>query len=430
VAAATEPHPSAGAPEPVSEAERAAALAEPAIVVVEVRWEGFARDRVTGGLLDEEPVSGTTWCTGAGVGGEGYLVTTASCLDQASVTSRAFRQVVDRQVAERVIPATAAEQVLAELVAGATIGNDPVSGDPPQQTVTVRRAVTDDEAMPATVVSIADPIDGDAALLKIARGSQPILPLAGSVEVGDEVVTVECPPVAENSGGVTPGPTGGSAEPGPVRPRYRTGIVTATEPRMVVEPTAAGEPAALPAAVVLTNDAALVGLVHLRTSERDTLVEASVIGDLLVRAEVDTEPGQVDRDFRAGLDAYYGGQYTESIERFDAVLAIIPSHVQAHTYRDEAQTRREQQGGGPAPADDWTDRVRRFINGRSGSLVGIGVLAAIAVFLIHRRRPHPDPASPAPTEPPVERSGADLAGPRTHPDGGSAGTDAGEGRET
>ena len=62
-----------------------------------------------------------------------------------------------------------------------------------------------------------------------------------------------------------------------------------------------------------------------------------MVRDLLAGAEVDTELGQVDRDFRAGVDAYYAGQYTESIEHFDAVLAIIPSHIQAHGYRDDAQ---------------------------------------------------------------------------------------------
>ena len=49
---------------------------------------------------------------------------------------------------------------------------------------------------------------------------------------------------------------------------------------------------------------------------------------------METALGQVDQDFRAGLDALYEGRYTDSIERFDAVLAVIPSHIQAHAYRD------------------------------------------------------------------------------------------------
>jgi hypothetical protein len=169
---------------------------------------------------------------------------------------------------------------------------------------------------------------------------------------------------------------------------------------------------------VLTHDAALVGLVDLSTPEEDILVDASVIRELLERAEVDTELGAVDRDFRAGLNAYYAGQYTDSIERFDAVLAIIPSHVQAHTYRDQAQALRAEQGGGPAPADDWTDRARRWIYGRSGSLVGIGVLAAILVFLFHRRRPHPEApngGSEERAQAPVEPAGTDLVDPSPTP---------------
>src|SRR5690606_34561854 len=139
------------APEAVSEAERAAMLAEPAIVVIEVRWEGYVHDRLTRDRIDPEPVSASTRCTGVGVGQKGYLLTTASCLHQSAVAVEAFQQIVDRRIADGRVDQSQAQDVLAELLLGATIGTDP-DGDPAERSVSVWRAVTDDVPLPATVV--------------------------------------------------------------------------------------------------------------------------------------------------------------------------------------------------------------------------------------------------------------------------------------
>jgi len=375
-------------PEPLSPEQRASVLAEPAIVSIEVRWQGYVRDRTTGEILDPEPVSASTRCTGAGVGSEGYLLTTASCLRPTAVALDAFGQLVQRRVADGRTPADQAEDLLAQLLRDAVIGW-PLEEDPVERTVLVRRAVTTDDPMPATVVAMADPDAGDAALLKIARSRQPVLPFAEGVQVGDRLVIVACPSTdasGESGGAVTPTPAPGGD--GAVKPQFRGGVVRETEPHVVVDPVVPGEgPATLPGGVVLTEDAAFVGLVDASLGGRDVLVDAPVVRELLADAEVDTELGQVDRDFRAGVDAYYAGQYTESIERFDAVLAIIPSHLQAHEYRDDAQTRRGAQGGDePAPPSLWV-RFERFGNTYSGAIVGLVVLVAIMVFLVHRRRP-------------------------------------------
>lgn len=401
------------APDPVAPAERTAAIAEPAIVVVEVTWEGYVRDRDSRALLDPEPVSATAHCTGAGVGAGGYLLTTATCLRMSAVALQAFGEVVNRRVADGRTPEDQASDLLANLLLNATIGGADISDDetsgPRERSVVVRRAVTDDEPLPASVVAIADPDDGDAALLKIARSNQPILPLAEGASVGEELVIVECPAVqdeADPGTGVTP--TGGEADDTPVEPAFRTAVVTDKDPHVLVEPV---EPQTVTGTggVVLNHDAQIVGLRAISLPHHDVLVDTSVIRGLLAEAEAENELGQVDRDYRAGLDAYYAGEYTESIERFDSVLAIIPSHVQAHEYRDEAQAMREEQGGDEPPAPGFDDRLDRFINGRQGSLVGLGVLLAILVFLVRRHRPPQAAAAgatppEAPVSPPTARA--------------------------
>jgi hypothetical protein len=172
--------------------------------------------------------------------------------------------------------------------------------------------------------------------------------------------------------------------------------------------------------VVLTHEAAIAGLVDTNLATGDLLVDLSVIRELLAEAEVDTEPGEVDQDYRAGLDAYYEGRYGDAIARFDSVLAVIPSHLQAHQYRDAAQSLRDDQEQPPPPADEVVDQVESWLGGRSWSLVGILVLIASVVFLIRRRRP--DPAAtqaPATTQAPAPdpttlrttTAGAQIAAP-------------------
>jgi hypothetical protein len=369
-------------PPQVPPAELAAERATPAIVEVDVRWQGLVYDRTTRQQLDPQQVSATLRCIGAGVGGAGYLLTTATCLDQASVAKAAFQQIVDRRVANGSVTADHAGQVLADLLGTAMIGADP--DNPTERTVTVRRAVTDDDPMPATVVSVAKSTAGDAALLKINRSNQPMLALAddGAAVVGDEAVTLQLPAAPANT---APGATTDTQ----VRPTSRSGSISSLAPQVVVTSTDPQDPSTvLPGGVVVSDDATIVGIVDGTQPGGGVLVPLPAIRTLLTGAAVDTNPGQVDRDYRAGLDAYYAGRYTDSIEKFDSVLAIIPSHVQAHDFRARAQSLRQAAGGGPAPADSFLDRVQSWVAGQSGVIVGVGVLLAIAFFFVRRRHPH------------------------------------------
>jgi hypothetical protein len=363
-------------PPQVTPAELAAERATPAIVEVDVRWQGLVYDRSTRQQLDSQQVSATVRCIGAGVGGAGYLLTTATCLDQATIAKVAFQQIVDRRVADGSVTPDHAAQLLDTLLATGMIGIDP--DNPTERSVTVRRAVTDDEPMPATVVSLAKSTAGDAALLKINRSNQPMLALAddGAAAVGDEAVMMQLP--------------AGAATGTPVQPTSLAGTISSVAPRVVVASTDPPDPSTvLPGAVVVTDDATIVGIVD-RTQPGDVLVPLPAVRTLLADAAVDTNPGEVDRDYRAGLDAYYAGRYTDSIEKFDSVLAIIPTHVQAHDFRTRAQSLRQAAGGGPAPADSLLDRVQSWVASQSGVIVGVGVLLAIAFFFVRRRHPHGD----------------------------------------
>ena len=362
----------------VTEAERASAIAEPAIVTIDVTWEGYVRHRVTGELLDEQSVRASTRCSGVGISSDGHLLTTGQCLSPSAVAVDVYQQVANRRVAKGLATADQIPLLLADMLTNATIVGQPVT-QPPRRTVLVRRAVTSDEPILATVVSIADPSDGDVALIKIEKFNQPMLEIAGTgdLTLGTNVVTVECPPEQSSV----------------VQPSSRVGSIAQLTPIVLAN---AAPSTALPGATVLTLDAAVAGLVGQHQGDHDLLAPLPSIDELLTDAKVDTALGRVDRDFRAGLDAYFEGRYTDSIERLDAVLAVIPSHIQAHEYRDKAQAQREAEGGGPRAENRMIGTVRSWLDSRSGTLVAIALLAAIAVFLV-RRKGQPREASGPPT---------------------------------
>jgi hypothetical protein len=208
----------AAASVPVTEAQRAVAIAEPAMVSIDVTWEGYVRHRANGTLYDDQSVRATTRCSGVGVSSDGYLLTTGRCLDPTTVAIDLYQEVANRRVAEGLATPDQVPLLLADMLTNATLVGQPVS-QPPTRIVQVRRAVTLDEPLPASVVSIADPVDGDAALIKIDKSTQPMLELAGADELkpGTEVVTVECP-----------------ADTAPaVRPSSRTGAIAKLTPTVL-----------------------------------------------------------------------------------------------------------------------------------------------------------------------------------------------------
>jgi len=314
--------PAAAAKPTVTPAERAAAIAAPAMVNIEVTWVGWVRNKTTGALVDDQSVTVTTHCGGFGVSTDGYLVTAGQCVDLASVSTMFFEKIAERRVEQGTATAEETPLVLADLLINGSVVGQPVD-TPPARTVTVRRGVTPDDALAATVVSIAQPVAGDIALLKVEKQNQPLVRLADPADVvaGLQVVTLE---YAE----------------GATRPTARTGSIARTTPALIAN---AGPSNGIPGAPALTVDGGEVaGVVSLHQSNlaTDLLAPVSAIAAELDKNKVHNDLAPVDQHYRAGLDAYYDGRYTDAVESFDAVLAIVPSHVQAHEFRDMAQSLR------------------------------------------------------------------------------------------
>ena len=175
-------------------------------------------------------------------------------------------------------------------------------------------------------------------------------------------------------------------------PTARTGSIAQTEPVLLAN---AGPSDALPGAPVLTMDGEVAGVLtrHQAAAATDLLGSTTAITAELQIGKVSNELGQLDRDYRDGLDAYYDGRYTDSIEKFDAVLAIVPSHRQAHDFREQAQTLREAAGGVGNANSSLLTTVRGWMSGALGPLAAAAVLAGLALVLVRRRGHKPEPAS-------------------------------------
>ena len=111
----------------MTDAERAAAIAEPAIVTIDVTWEGYVRHRVTGDLLDDQSVRASTRCSGVGVSSDGYLLTTGQCLSSTAVAVDVYQQVANRRVAKGLATADQIPLLLADMLTNATIVGQPVT---------------------------------------------------------------------------------------------------------------------------------------------------------------------------------------------------------------------------------------------------------------------------------------------------------------
>jgi serine protease Do len=377
---------------PATPAQRAAAIAAPAMVNVQVSWEGWVRNVVTGELVDEQSITATVHCGGIAVSSDGYLVTAGHCVDPTIVAMSFYQQAVARRVAKGLLTADQVQPAEDDLlINGSVIGRQ--AGSAATRTITVRREVTPDDELPATVVSIAQPATADVAILKIEKTNQPIVTLAGDPSVGGEVVTVEYTADAGTSD----------------RPTARAGSVARTEPALM---TYAGPADPSSGGSVLTLDGDLVGVVslHQPVTSTDLVAPSSAIAKELELNEVLNTLGPVDRDYRAGLDAFYGGRYTESIEKFDAVLAIIPSHRQAHDLRDEAQALRDAEGGGQPAENGMLDSVTGWLGGALGPIAAAALVAGLGLVLVRRRNQVKEPA-PAETAAETEAAETEALAP-------------------
>lgn len=357
---------------PASPEERAAAITRPAVVSVEVDWHGWVRDPGTGEVFGgPSGYTATTRCSGVVVAEDGYVVTAGHCVDAGPAGGGGA--LVDLALAElagygRVGDETKARAQLATVavVEGAS------AGTPVRRDVRVARIVGTSspelDVAPATVVDLLPPGEGDVALLRIPREQ------LAAVEVTTEDALPAGTPVLAVG---FPAAVGDATDPG-TEPTSKNGQISARRavsgtPHYEISAAAAPGMSGGP---VVDMAGRVIGLVSAaprgETQPFNLVTASSSIWKALRGHPVRAVPSANDRNFVAGLDRYYDGDYPEAVEYFDAVLAATPAHRQAAEYRRLAA---EHGDGGP-------DVVLLLIIG----CATLGVGTAVAGTVLWRRR--------------------------------------------
>jgi serine protease Do len=318
--------------------EKAAAIVRPAVLYIEVQWEGWVRDKVSGKLWDDESVAFAARCSGFAVSNDGYIVTAGHCVDPGvdGVGLSFFEEIAKRYVEAGVVKQSDAPALVQNMVDNAEVEGKS-AGDPAVRKVFAQRGVaksglTAGEAMAARVVSFRPVSDGDVALLKVEKSNQPMVKLADSsdVSVGTDVLAIGYPASADAISDAT------------FEPSNKDGKISnkRTENGLPFYETSAATTQGMSGGPVANLNGEIIGLIsHGPAGEKQAfnfLAASSLIAEGLGKSGVNNDLGKIDKDYRDGLDAYYAGRYTSAIEKFDAVLVAVPSHAQAQEFQQKA----------------------------------------------------------------------------------------------
>jgi hypothetical protein len=371
---------------PSSPEERAAAIARPAVVFVEVDWQGWVRDPRTGEVFGgAEGYRTTTSCSGVVVHEDGRVLTAGHCVDPGPFGGGGA--LIDLAIAEltELGRVRDPEKAAAQLAEHAVVEGEK-TGSGPLRDIRVTRVVGDGDSSdnpgtdvaPATVTELMEPEAGDVALLKVPRTGLPALTLADEDDrpAGTPILAIGFP-----------ASVGRATDPS-TEPTNKNGQISARrslDGKPYYEISAAASQG-MSGGPLVDMDGRVLGLVTAAPAgetQSFNLATASTSALELLRGNgITPGPGAIDRNFNAGLTHYFDGDYAEAVEFFDAVLAATPDHRQAQEYRARAE---EHGSGGP------------------GLLVilivvcgGIAVLSGAAATILLARRRRADRDLPTP----------------------------------
>lgn len=345
--------------------EPATAVAGRTTVYLEATYTGYVRYAEPGRAIRREPVVVRRSCSGAIVNPIGYAVTASGCVrpDEQELLADAVYALgrtlieAERLTADRLT-------AFVERIGRAAQFSGPRPGTKPSSTLygqlgVARPGLTSAPAIPATIERADPAADGNVALVKLARSGLPAIEIDASEGSGPraEVVVLgygSAEPDAEAAGyavraravGVTRR-TGISRLSGTddLGAGSRGGPVVDAEGRLLA---------------ILDNAPAVAG------GPVRQLVPATRVTGLLTQAGVTNELSGLDRAYRDGLDAYFAGQFSTAVRRFDALLRLAPSHGAAQTYRERAQHRLDVDGDATENSADW---LRYLLSAAAGALV-------------------------------------------------------------
>jgi serine protease Do len=398
---------------------RAAAVIKPAIVYIEAKFSGWVIDENGDALNNGNPFDIVALCTGFAVKSDGYIGTAGHCVDADFQRGAIIRFAAEGLAAHR-------GQTVDQLVEFGTanwVVEGKEKGSLPEREVLVSGAGqrgVDVKPLPARVLDFRPLGEGDVALLKVELANK-IVPAAelssvAEPQVGDPILSVGYPASTEKVTDFSLDPT------------VKSGTVSAketweTQPIFQVsapmtQGMSGGPTVDLQGRVIGLNSFSPVG------EEQAFNYIAPVQGfkELLARNGVEPGLSPADKAFRAGLNSYFGGKYSDAIQNFDKALELSPQYPGAFDLRTDAARLLAESGdtGGSSGVKPWMV-VAGFL--AIAAVIGGGVL----VFALSRRDKEPAlpgggawPGGTGPAAPPPQNVGGATPIGRAAPAGRGA----------
>lgn len=374
--------------------EKAAAVVRPAVVYIEQYWKAWVRVPRSSQLFFQGYVNGgqpfewATRCSGFVVNPSGYVVTAGHCVDPGEEGARgtALELAVDWLVRDgRVFRRDFGFWLDEAHLAWGVEGTE--KGSRPDLEVWVQRGVAagglrTGEAFPARVIDYQPWSQGDAALLKIEESDLPtvLVGSTGEIDTGLPVLSVGYPGSSDAVTDQTYEPTFKDGQVNSEKTR-EGGLLPVYEISAAVSGGMSGGPTVnLQGEVVGINSFGIVG----ETEAFNFITPASLVTEMMARNGAENALGPIDEAYRAGIDAFFAGDYRAAIEGFDEVLGLSPTHQQAQEYRVEAVKLAADQPSAPT-------REKREADGSFPvwvlAIVAGAVLAGGGFMLVRRGRP-------------------------------------------
>ncbi len=326
--------------------EKAAAIVRPAMVYLEQEWKAWVKIPRSSDLYfqgyvnDGQPFTWGTRCSGFIVNPNGYIVTAGHCVDTSEEGARgtALEFAVGWLADNGWIYRRDASYWLQEGHMSWKVEGEEANS-PPDLQVFVQRGVAagglrTGEAYPARVVDFQPWSEGDVAVLKIEESDLPVVLLAASatIDIGTPVLSVGYP-------GSTDYVTDQSYEP-----TFKDGQINAEKTRenglLPVYEMSAALSGGMSGGPTVNMNGEVVGVnsfnIRGETEAFNFITPSSLVSEMLARNGATNELGPIDEAYRAGVDAFFAGDYRTAISKFDEVLGLSPTHQQAQEYKVEA----------------------------------------------------------------------------------------------
>lgn len=393
---------SAQAPAP----ELTSAIVEPTIVHLGLKLDYYLDTGYSGlGRIGPFTLEGS--CTGSFVSSDGYISTAGHCVETApgsTLWEDAIVKVIKGYVDDGKLTVAKANALLREAASLWKVEGES-AGSQPTISVTVLHGtgVVGKQALegaPAKVVDVATFDDGDVALIKVDTTNAPVLLLGtdDDVNIGTPVVSVGYPQARDQFVDPT------------LTPSFKDGQIssktTREGQRVPVYETSAALSPGMSGGPTVVLDGRMIGVNSFTLLGTDGLYfisPVSLVKEQLNRADVKNELGPADLAYRAGIEAYFAGDYPQAIAKFDEVLGLAPSNLWAQDFKLRAA---EAQSNAPATTSATSDATGGT-SSDSGTLVvvlvavGVAVLVVLVIVLVlvlrrHRRVDGPPPSVATP----------------------------------